>query len=110
MERIWIAGPCAAESREQIFTTAAQLVASSQEAGIELNYFRAGAWKMRSTPDGFTGAGEESLPWLQEVQNIYHIPVCVEVMNTDQVELCAKHEIRTVWIGARTGVNPVEVQ
>lgn len=110
MERIWIAGPCAAESREQILTTADQIVSYSREAGFEVSYFRAGAWKMRSTPDGFTGAGEESLPWLQEVQNIYHIPVCVEVMNTEQVELCAKHDIRTVWIGARTGVNPVEVQ
>ena len=110
MERIWIAGPCAAESREQILTTASQLVTSSQEAGIELSFFRAGAWKMRSAPDGFTGAGEEALPWLQEVQNTHHIPVCVEVMNAKQVELCANYDIRTVWVGARTGVNPIEVQ
>jgi len=110
MERIWIAGPCAAENREQILTTAAQIVKSSQEAGIELSFFRAGAWKMRSAPGGFMGAGEEALSWLQEVQNIHHIPVCVEVMNANQVELCARHDIRTVWVGARTAVNPVEVQ
>lgn len=110
MEHIWIAGPCATESREQILTTAEQLVSCSQEVGLKLSYFRAGAWKMRSTPDGFTGAGEKALPWLQEVQNNYHVPVCVEVMNTQHVELCAKHGIQTVWIGARTGVNPIEVQ
>lgn len=110
MERIWIAGPCAAESREQLLTTAAQLISCSQEAKCTLSYFRAGVWKMRSTPDGFTGAGKEALPWLQEVQNTYRLPACVEVMNTEQVEFCAKHNIKTIWIGARTGVNPVDVQ
>lgn len=110
MERIWIAGPCAAESREQILTTAEQLMTCSQEAGFELNYFRAGAWKVRSIPDCFTGAGEAALPWLQEIQIMHHIPVCVEVMNARHVELCAKHDIHAIWVGARTCVNPIEVQ
>lgn len=110
MERIWIAGPCAAESRGQLMDTAAQLSEQAQEKGISLHYFRAGAWKVRSVPDSFAGAGEAALPWLQEVQNTYHIPVCVEAMNAKQVELCDKYDIHTIWVGARTSVNPVEVQ
>lgn len=110
MERIWIAGPCAAENREQLLDTAAQLVEQAREKGISLHYFRAGAWKVRSSPDSFSGAGETALPWLQEVQSRYRIPVCVEVMNAHQVELCAKYDIQAIWVGARTSVNPVEVQ
>ena len=110
MERIWIAGPCAAESREQLLATAAELVEKSAIAGFRLDYFRAGAWKVRSNPDSFCGAGEEALPWLHEVQETYDVPVCVEVMNARHVKLCAKHGIRAVWVGARTGVNPTEVQ
>ena len=110
MERIWIAGPCAAESREQLLATAAQLNEQIREKGLSLHYFRAGAWKVRSAPDSFSGAGEKALPWLQEVQETYHIPVCVEVMTAKQVELCAKYDIHVVWVGARTSVNPVEVQ
>lgn len=109
-ERIWIAGPCAAESREQLLTTAKQLVEHANVANIKLHYFRAGAWKMRSAPDSFTGAGDVSLLWLQEVQKSVGVPVCVEVMNFRQVELCAQHDIHAFWIGARTAVNPVEVQ
>lgn len=110
MERIWIAGPCAAESREQLLATAAELVEKSAFAGFRLDYFRAGAWKVRSNPDSFCGAGEEALPWLREVQETYDVPVCVEVMNARHVELCAKYGVRAVWVGARTGVNPTEVQ
>lgn len=110
MERIWIAGPCAAESREQLLATAAELVEKSAIAGFRLDYFRAGAWKVRSNPDSFCGAGEEALPWLREVQETYDVPVCVEVMNARHVELCAKYGVRAVWVGARTGVNPTEVQ
>lgn len=110
MERIWIVGPCAAESREQLLATAAELVEQSAIAGFRLDFFRAGAWKVRSAPDSFCGAGEEALPWLREVQDTCGVPVCVEVMNARQVELCAKHGIRAVWVGARTGVNPTDVQ
>ena len=55
MERIWIAGPCAAESRDQLLDTAAQLAEQAQKKNITLNYFRAGAWKVRSAPDSFAG-------------------------------------------------------
>lgn len=109
-ERIWIAGPCAAESQEQLWTTAQQLVEQAGVANLKLHYFRAGVWKMRSTPDSFTGAGEAALAWLQEVQRSFGVLVCVEVMNVRQVELCAQHDIHAFWVGARTSVNPVEVQ
>lgn len=110
MDSVWIAGPCAAETREQVLETAAQLVEQSRHASIPLHYFRVGAWKVRSAPDSFTGAGEEALPWIEEVQNTWQLPVCVEVMNAQQVESCVEHGIRAVWVGARTGVNPKEVQ
>ena len=110
MERIWIAGPCAAESREQLLTTAAELMEQSALVGVRLDYFRAGIWKVRSVPGSFCGAGEEALPWLQEVQRTYGVPACVEVMSACQLELCAAYGIRTVWVGARTCVNPTEVQ
>ena len=110
MERIWIAGPCAAESREQLLATAAELMEQSALVGVRLDYFRAGIWKVRSVPGSFCGAGEEALPWLQEVQQTYGVPACVEVMSARQLELCASYGIRTVWVGARTCVNPTEVQ
>lgn len=110
MERIWIAGPCAAESREQLLATAAELMEQSVLVGVHLDYFRAGIWKVRSVPGSFCGAGEEALPWLQEVQQTYGVPACVEVMTARQLELCAAYGIRTVWVGARTCVNPTEVQ
>lgn len=110
MERIWIAGPCAAESREQVFGTAKGLVEQAANAHIPLHYFRAGAWKVRSAPNCFSGEGEAALPWLQEVQETFRIPVCVEVMNPNQVEICAKHGIKTIWIGARTSINPIDIQ
>ena len=83
MERIWIAGPCAAESREQLLATAAELMEQSALVGVRLDYFRAGIWKVRSVPGSFCGAGEEALPWLQEVQQTYGVPACVEVMSTE---------------------------
>ena len=110
MESIWIAGPCAAETREQLLETATQLVEQSRLASIQLHYFRVGAWKVRSIPESFAGAGEEALSWLEEVQKTWNLPVCVEVMNARQVECCAEHGIRAVWVGARTSVNPTEVQ
>ena len=110
MERIWIAGPCAAESREQLLATAAELMEQSALVGVRLDYYRAGIWKVRSVPGSFCGAGEEALPWLQEVQQMYGVPACVEVMSARQLELCAAYGIRTAWVGARTCVNPTEVQ
>ena len=110
MKPIMIAGPCAAESKQQVMKTAEQLQEELRARGMSLDYFRAGVWKPRSSPDSFAGVGEEALSWLSEVQCQYGFEVCTEVMTPQQVELCAKNGIRSVWVGARTSVNPTEVQ
>ena len=110
MKPIMIAGPCAAENHQQVMETAHQLREELRARGLSLDYFRAGVWKPRSNPDSFAGVGEEALSWLSEVQCQYGFEVCTEVMTPQQVELCAAHGIRAVWVGARTCVNPTEVQ
>lgn len=110
MKPIIIAGPCAAENDIQLTTVAEQLLQKMQQLGHELSYFRAGVWKPRSNPDSFTGMGEEALPLLSQIEKKCGVPVCVEVMNVHHVELCERHGIHTVWVGARTGVNPIDVQ
>lgn len=107
---VWIAGPCAAESESQVMTTAEQLCREAERCGQALDYFRAGTWKPRSNPRSFSGVGEEALRWLSLVQQQLKVPVCTEVMSAAQVEKCAQHGIKTLWIGARTAVNPIEVQ
>lgn len=107
---MWIVGPCAAESEFQVKETAAQLAQVSAAAGHRLNWFRAGVWKPRSNPSSFCGAGEPALAWLSEVQRQYGWPVCVEVMTPEHVALCHRYDIHTVWVGARTAVNPTQVQ
>ena len=102
---LFIAGPCSAESREQVFATAEQL---SKEAEISL--FRCGVWKPRSSPHSFEGCGTPALQWLQEVQCNFELPVCIEIAVPQHVEAALKYDIRHFWIGARTTVNPFMVQ
>jgi len=100
-----IAGPCSAESKEQVFEVAQEL--------IKLPYFkifRAGVWKPRTRPNTFDGQGDSALPWLKEIQDTYNIPVAIEVAHAHHVELALKFGIKIVWIGARTTVNPFSVQ
>ena len=107
---IIIAGPCAVESKEQLFQTARGLTESLSTGGFALDFFRAGVWKPRSKPGDFSGIGTEALPWLQELQQQFGIPVCVEVGTPDQLDLCEQYDIKACWIGARTSVNPFDVQ
>lgn len=99
-----IAGPCSAESREQVLQTAAGL------AGLPLRYFRAGVWKPRTRPGFFEGAGAEALSWLGEVREKYGFAIAVEVADAQHVEAALKAGVEAVWIGARTTVNPFSVQ
>ena len=99
-----IAGPCAAESREQVLTTA-RLMA---KAGVSI--FRAGVWKPRTEPDAFEGVGTEALAWLAEAQETTSLPVATEVATPEHVRLALQHNIRTLWMGARTTTNPFLVQ
>ena len=98
------AGPCSAESREQILTIAKAL---SSEG---ISCFRAGAWKPRTLPGSFEGFGEKALDWLVEARDLYNIEVCTEVALPRHVEACLKRDIHTTWIGTRTTTSPFAVQ
>jgi len=99
-----IAGPCSAESREQVLATAAGL------AEMDIAYFRAGIWKPRTQPGAFEGVGRTGLPWLSEVKERHGLKVCTEVANAQHVEDALKAGIDMLWIGARTTTNPFQVQ
>ncbi len=101
---ILIAGPCSAETREQVLQTAAGL------ASLPVRYFRAGVWKPRTRPGAFEGAGAAALDWLAEVKATYQLPVAVEVADASHVEAALWRGVDAVWIGARTTVNPFAVQ
>lgn len=101
---IVIAGPCSAETEEQVMTTARQLA----DKGCHI--FRAGVWKPRTKPGGFEGHGEPALPWLQRVKKETGMLVAIEVAKPEHVELALKYGIDILWIGARTAVNPFAVQ
>lgn len=100
----WIAGPCSAETEEQVLSTARDL------ASANIDLFRAGIWKPRTRPNSFEGIGTKGLEWLNKVQSETGLKVCTEVANTAHVEACLKHGIDVVWIGARTTVSPFAVQ
>lgn len=99
-----IAGPCSAESREQLLETAAAL------SGLPVRLFRAGVWKPRSRPGFFEGRGSEALQWLAAVKAQSGWPVATEVAEPAHVEAALRHGIDAVWLGARTTVNPFDVQ
>jgi chorismate mutase len=99
-----IAGPCSAETHQQVMDTAEPL----KEMGVDL--FRAGIWKPRTKPGGFEGKGIEALEWLKEIKAAYGLPVCIEVAEPQHVDLALQNGIDVVWIGARTTVNPFQVQ
>lgn len=101
---IIIAGPCSAESEEQVLQVATEL--SSQ--GVKI--FRAGVWKPRTKPGGFEGIGSLALEWLQKVKQHTGMYVATEVATAKHVEECLKHDIDVLWIGARTTTNPFAVQ
>ena len=99
-----IAGPCSAETEEQVMTTARQLAMKG------CHNFRAGAWKPRTKPGGFEGNGEKALPWLKRVKEETGMLVTTEVATPKHVELCLEYGIDILWIGARTSANPFAMQ
>ncbi|MBQ7743065.1 MAG: bifunctional 3-deoxy-7-phosphoheptulonate synthase/chorismate mutase type II [Bacteroidaceae bacterium] len=99
-----IAGPCSAETEEQVMTTAKQL------AGKGCHMFRAGVWKPRTKPGSFEGHGEKALPWMKRVKEETNMLVATEVATPEHVELALKYGIDVLWIGARTTANPFAVQ
>lgn len=99
-----IAGPCSAETEEQVMNTAKQLAAD----GIKI--MRAGIWKPRTKPGGFEGVGSEGLIWLKKVKQETGLYVSTEVATQKHVYEALKHGIDLLWIGARTTANPFAVQ
>ena len=99
-----IAGPCSAETEEQVMTTAAQL----KEIGI--NVYRAGIWKPRTHPGSFEGVGAQGLKWMQRAKRELGLKIATEVASEKHVFDCLKYGVDLVWIGARTTANPFLVQ
>jgi chorismate mutase len=100
-----IAGPCSAETEEQVVETAVRLHKTGK-----VDMMRAGIWKPRTRPGSFEGIGTKGLPWLQQARKLTGMPMTVEVATGKQVEDALHFEIDVLWIGARTTVNPFSVQ
>lgn len=99
-----IAGPCSAETEEQVMSTARSLV----DKGIKI--FRAGIWKPRTKPGGFEGVGSVGLEWLKRVKEETGLYVATEVATAKHTEEALKAGIDVLWVGARTTANPFAVQ
>ena len=99
-----IAGPCSAETEEQVINTAINL------ANNGIKYFRAGIWKPRTKPGGFEGIGIEGLNWMKRVKEETGMYTCTEVATKAHVEAALNADIDILWIGARTSANPFAMQ
>lgn len=99
-----IAGPCSAETEEQLMETAKELAIKG------CHMFRAGVWKPRTKPGGFEGHGEPALAWMAEVKKETGMLIGTEVATPEHVELAMKYGLDMLWIGARTSANPFAMQ
>lgn len=99
-----IAGPCSAETEEQVLDTARSLAAE----GIRI--CRAGLWKPRTKPGGFEGVGETGIAWLQRVKRETGMYTATEVATREHVAAALRGGIDLLWIGARTAANPFAMQ
>ena len=99
-----VAGPCSAETEEQMMETAKGL----KDMGI--NVFRAGIWKPRTHPGSFEGIGTEGLRWMQRAKKELGLKIATEVASERHVFECLKFGVDLVWLGARTTANPFLVQ
>lgn len=99
-----IAGPCSAETEDQVLKIAHELKNS------DVSIYRAGIWKPRTRPGGFEGVGEIGLKWLQKAKAETGLLMATEVATAAHVKLALEHDIDVLWIGARTTVNPFAVQ
>jgi len=100
-----IAGPCSAESAEQMLATARGLVQCPH-----VKVFRAGIWKPRTRPNSFEGVGQSGLQWLAQVKAETGLRTATEVANKEHIEQCLRHGVDVLWVGARTTVSPFAVQ
>lgn len=101
---IIIAGPCSAESEEQVMESARDL------SSMGVRIFRAGIWKPRTRPSAFEGVGSTGLPWLKRVKEETGMLTATEVANVKHLYEALKFGVDIIWIGARTSANPFAVQ
>ncbi len=99
-----IAGPCSAETEEQVLEIAHEL------KDTDVNYYRAGIWKPRTRPGNFEGVGAIGLKWLKRVKEETGLKTATEVANRAHVDLALEHDVDLLWIGARSTVSPFIVQ
>ncbi|MDR0810789.1 MAG: bifunctional 3-deoxy-7-phosphoheptulonate synthase/chorismate mutase type II [Paludibacter sp.] len=99
-----IAGPCSAETEEQVLNTAKSLAAQ----GIKI--FRAGVWKPRTKPGGFEGNGSAAFAWLKKVKEKTGMYIAIEIATAAHMREALANDIDILWIGARTSANPFAVQ
>lgn len=99
-----IAGPCSAETEEQVMDTATLL----SKKGIRI--FRAGIWKPRTKPGGFEGVGVAGLAWMKRVREELGMLTATEVATPRHVEAALDAGIDLLWVGARTVTNPFAMQ
>jgi chorismate mutase len=99
-----IAGPCSAETEDQVLKIAHEL------KDTDATVFRAGIWKPRTRPGMFEGVGAIGLKWLQRVKKETGMLIATEVANAAHVKLALEHDIDILWIGARSTVSPFIVQ
>lgn len=99
-----IAGPCSAETEEQVISIAHRL------KNTDATVIRAGIWKPRTRPGNFEGVGAIGLEWLKKAKEETGMLTTTEVANPNHVELALKYDIDILWIGARTTVSPFIIQ
>ena len=100
-----IAGPCSAESEEQVMETAHGIAKIGK-----VQILRLGVWKPRSRPGTFEGAGDEALNWLKRVKAETGLLSTVEVATPLHVEKAIAAGVDILWLGARSTSNPFSVE
>lgn len=100
----YIAGPCAAETEQQVLAVAQAL------QPCKIDFFRAGLWKPRTSPHSFQGVGERGIEWMTKARDMFGLKICTEVATTQHVQLCRDAGFDALWIGARTVSDPFAVQ
>jgi chorismate mutase len=104
-EPLLIAGPCSAETEEQLVATAHLLAKTDRVTAL-----RAGIWKPRTRPGEFEGIGSIGLQWLKRAKDETGLPTAVEVATAKHVDEALKAGVDILWVGARSTVNPFTVQ
>lgn len=105
VDRMFLAaGPCSAESCEQVLASAKALSAGG------VSFLRAGIWKPRTRPGSFEGVGLKGLAWMDQARAETGMKIGTEVAEPAHVEACLEYGLDILWVGARTATNPFSVQ